>query len=498
MSRRSRRCPTSVLPQLEPLEARLMLSTTVNFTDAAGGDATAKLNGNGTLVVLDDAEGVRLQLTGTDRGSSLTVNGDGRVVLDGIVISGAMKSITGKTTDLRGNVTIAGAVGKVTLGDFLAGDQKTVTIGGTNAASTISLKLGRLVDVSITSGSPIKSLAVENWSDTTGDDIVTAPLLSKVSSKADFAGGARLSDEANKKELLSSLNIKGELSGTWHVDNGSGKVSAGTVGDTFSMNIIGPLKSLSTKGDFEGDLAATTIDKVQVNGAVRNGHILAGADLGADGRFGGTGANKDLFFQGQMKKASVKGGVFNSIIAVGLDPINGVFADGNDVVTGKNRSELTSLSVKGPADEGSLFAAGQFKKTVKVNGTKILPAGDPRFLTASTAPDNTPPVITATLLDFASTQDNIPVTNDPVIVGRVTDLGRITKFRVGIDDDESNDFENILKEIEANGTFELTRSMIEEVNDGPLTLGLHTVNFVAQDDDGNTTAVFPVRFILTA
>lgn len=482
----------------EALEPRLMLSATVSFLDAAGGEAVAKLSGNGEIIVLDDEAGVRLRLIGTDRGSSLTINGDGRVLLDGIETTGAMKAINGKDTDLTGDVTIAGTVDKLTLGDFIAGTQKTITIGGTNAASDVTLKVGRLVDVDIVSGSPIKSLSVEDWDDTATDDSITAPLLSKASSKADFAAGARLADEANAKELLSSLSVKGELSGTWHVDNGAGKISAGSVSDTFSMNIIGAIKSLSTKGDFEGDMAATSIDKLQVNGSVRNAHILAGADMGADGILGGGGANTDLFFQGEMKKASVKGGVFNSVIAVGLDPIDGVFADGDDVVTGKHRSEMGSLSIQGQADSLSLLAAGQFKKTVKVNGTKILPAGDPRFLLASSAPDNTAPVITAVLINVSSTIGGIPVTNDPIITGRVTDLGRITKFRVGIDDDELKDFENILKQINANGTFELPRSMIEGVNDGPLTLGEHTVNFVAEDDEGNTTAVFPVRFILTA
>ena len=117
-----------------------------------------------------------------------------------------------------------------------------------------------------------------------------------------------------------------------------------------------------------------------------------------------------------------------------------------------------------------------------------------RQMLASTDDDLDAPVITARLSNNTG-DPNDAVTSDPTIIGRVTDLGAINSFRVGIDDDELDDFAGIGNLIEANGTFELLRSRIEQINSGPLSAGAHTINFYARDDANNIAPIYTIAFV---
>ncbi|MCE9589858.1 MAG: hypothetical protein K8S99_04980 [Planctomycetes bacterium] len=492
-----RRTPNAPTPCLEALEPRALLSAPpVTFTDAHGTAVTVKLTGNGAINLVPVGNDFSIQLTGTDQGSSLKITGkggDGRVRLVDISTDGAMKSISGSKTDLVNDLTVGGNIRTLTLGDLLAGTEHTLSIGGTAAAKSSTITLGRVTDLTLTSGAPVKTLKVTDWDDTGSDDHITAPVLQSVSSKEDFAAGATLSDPNYTKALLGALSVKGALSGTWSIDSDTGNLSAGSVSDGFSMSAAGLIKKVTIKGAFSGVMAGTDIGAVSIGGDVTDARLLAGADLGDDAKLGGAGDNTDLFFAGTLKSLSIKGQVFGSVFGVGLDPVNGTFNDGDDIVTGKSRSTAGTISVKGAANGTSLFAAGLFKKKVTVTGTRIEPAGDPRFLLASIDPDDTPPVIVAQLKNDTGT-DGDGTTSDPTMIGRVTDLGTITSLRLGIDDDELTDFDSILSLLEPNGTFELLRSRIEQVNGGPLTAGEHTLNFIAKDDAGNSSAFYAVTF----
>jgi len=109
-------------------------------------------------------------------------------------------------------------------------------------------------------------------------------------------------------------------------------------------------------------------------------------------------------------------------------------------------------------------------------------------------------VIAATLKNDTGTPGD-SITNDPTIIGRVTDLGRVTRLRYTIDfdvnSDEAPEYSNILSLLEANGTFELSGAAIEQFNGGPLAPGVHTISFVAEDDSTpakNISSFFTVTF----
>lgn len=488
--------PTFVPSRLETLEDRILFAAApITFVDGDGTNVRITLAGNGAMMLVDGD----LTVTGADQGTRLNITtkgGDGRTTLGSISVSGAVKSITAKKTDFTGDISILGSVRTLTLGDFLAGSQHQMTIGGTAAAPPAKINLGRVNDLSIDSDTPIASLAVIDWDDAGDDDEIEAPQLKKATSKEDFAPGGEIVGDDDGEGYLGKVTVKGMLAGSWYVDGNAAGVTAGGTAAGFRMNVLGKLNKLTTTnaGDFRGVVAAYDIGSVSIAGDVIDAVILAGADLGEDIELGGSGEDADLFFSGVFSKLTVKGTVTNSTFGAGLDPANGVLGDGDDFITGKNASSFNAMNIRGVADADTRFAAGRFGGRPKVGGTTIDPNGDPRFLLASLTPDNTPPVITADLENDTGTPDD-NITGDPTIVGRVIDLGRVQTFRFGVDDDELNDFVSIRGLIESDGTFELSRAAIEKANKGPLTPGAHTINFLAQDEIGNTAAIFTVAFV---
>ena len=479
--------------RLEPLEDRnLLAAAPITFVDGDGTTVNISLAGNGAMVL----NGVDLEITGADQGTKLTITnkgGDGRTTLGSINVSGAIKSITAKTTDFTGDISILGSVKTLNLGSFLAGNEHVLTIGGNANASPATFTFLRVVDLSIDSATPIAALNITDWDDTNGDDLIETPELKKVSSKEDFApSGIIISDEEGEA-YLGKITVKNLLSGTWYVDGNAAGIATGSTLNTFKMNVLGKMSTLTVDDDFSGTIAAYNIGSVTIRGDVVDALILAGADLGTDMALGGSDDEADLFFSGDFSKLYVKGSVTTSTFGAGLDPVNNIIGDGDDFVIGKKNSSFSSIQVVGLADAQTRFAAGKFGKP-KIGGTSLDPNGDPRFILASTVLDETPPVIFAELrTNTGDPNDNI--TSDATIVGRVLDLGSVKTFKFGVDDDELSDFSSIVKLIEPDGTFELLRSAIEKVNKGPLSVGAHTINFLAIDEVGNTAAIFSVAFV---
>ena len=153
-----------------------------------------------------------------------------------------------------------------------------------------------------------------------------------------------------------SLAVKnGDLAGTFCV--------AGSVGKLVLGDVTGSICSA-------GGIGSVTV--ASLNGA----KLLAGANLGADGEFGGTGASADTYGAAQIGKIKVGGQIVGSTVGAGLDPVDATFLDEDDRVVGGTASLIRSITAKG-ADESSRFLAGSFGK-VKL-GAKVTPTVDARF-----------------------------------------------------------------------------------------------------------------------
>ncbi len=133
--------------------------------------------------------------------------------------------------------------------------------------------------------------------------------------------------------------------------------SADLAGSLFASGTIGTVEL----GQVTGTIAAAggairALSVASLSGA----HILSGANLGSDGRLGGSGSKVDGFAGGSIGALRVSGDVSASVVGAGLNPVDGLFVNGNDLVIGGTASSIRTILVRGSVDGSSRFAAGAF------------------------------------------------------------------------------------------------------------------------------------------
>ncbi|HEX8913088.1 MAG TPA: hypothetical protein VF796_12060, partial [Humisphaera sp.] len=333
----------------------------VGTTTAGGGQtAVAALHTDGTL---DDRFGTGGKFTiapgVTDPGRALHI---GDLVLrafaavgaggNGLVVgtsSGAANAVASSGLQ-RLNVPGSGLLGRFGVGavpggksrklKFVDADGTTVTVSVKGGGSGQAFYDGSNVDVVLTGTTPKTSVSV----------------------KTSRAGDGRLTLRNVRADgPLKAFSAKtADLSGTFWAGGDVGSVTFGSVTGTVAAS--GSIGTFATNGD--------------VNGA----EILAGANLGNDFKLGGTAQAADAYAAASIRKISVKGAVTGSIFGAGLNRVNNVFLDNDDVVEGGAASQILSISAKRGVDTGSRFVAGSFGGTAKIPQRVLTSPTDPRFV----------------------------------------------------------------------------------------------------------------------
>jgi len=203
---------------------------------------------------------------------TITTQG-GPTVADRVDILAPMNSFTAKTLNVFGDLN-ADSLKKLTLGDTHISE---FTIGApAKPNDTLTVILGRVNGLGLTSDTPIKSLTVVDWLETDGPDMVTAPWLGKLTSKGDkkrgiagdFEGGLTLSGVNAKKATLGSAKIAGDFHrADWDITGNMGKLTVVGTADDVTVR--------TTK-----DMAGITL------GAADGADFLAGIAAGAVRRAG--------------------------------------------------------------------------------------------------------------------------------------------------------------------------------------------------------------------
>jgi Bacterial Ig-like domain (group 3)/FG-GAP-like repeat len=319
-----------------------------------GTKVTYRLSGPGTGTISSSNGAVSLSLSGTSSASNLTVTavgGAGSETLTGITADAAMRGIIAAKVNLLGNLSIAGSVGQILLGNVTNG---TLTLGGSSA---VKLTAATVTSSSIQSSAPFSSLTVGNWTDpniTPGE--ISSPWIGTLTSKAGFRADLDLSGVGAPGAVsLKSARIAGDL---------------GSV----QWSIGGSATSITVGGNFTGDLGAGSISTLSIKGSMSASDILAGTGFGADGKLGG---GDDTYAGGSIKSVHIGGAVDSSLIAAGLDPIDSVYLNGNDVLIGG--SDIGSLTVGGALSSDSHVLATTVPTKAKIDGVSVTTAGDPRF-----------------------------------------------------------------------------------------------------------------------
>lgn len=385
---------------------RLVESGDVNFilTDTSltglGTDVLANFpqanlaGGAGNNVINAAAFSGRVTLAGGAGNDTLTggasddslVGGPGNDRLNGG--GGTNTLITKAGTDtligLAGTATVSGGLAPITMGTPAA--PRTITIGA--SATPVILKFGRVTDVNIISEAAIQSLTAIDWLN--GDattDLISAPSLGVLSitgsaslgSRGDFKADLKLGGAPGGAPVLGTATIKGALArGTWTVGGKAGAVTAGSTAANWSASFAGAVTSFTTLGDSAGTLAAASFGTVTIKHDLR-GTILAGTNLGADGRLGGSGAAADVFAAGSITRLAILHDALAATVGAGVDPVDGLYHNSNDAVIGAATSAIKTVTIGGSASLDSYFRAGAFPGLVRIGGVRINPSNDPRF-----------------------------------------------------------------------------------------------------------------------
>ncbi len=353
----------------------------LTFVDGNSTKSTFSLSGPGMGDVTFNGDGhPSIVLSGTTLSSKLTVGATGGTkvgFVDDITVNGPLGTVNAAKVQLVGNVTIAGDAKSIVLaGTFDDGAQHVLTVGG---ATPVELKLGNVTNTSITSTAPLKTLAANLWVDNdVTADVITSPWIGSAAIKGNFAGNLALSGAGAPAGLsLKSFAATGELTGTsWQITGDVGTIRTKSfVASSWVANISGALKSLTTKGQFSGTIAAANVGTLAIGLDANGSRVLVGTSFGPNGVEGG---GDDTRAPGVLTKLTIGGAAIDAYFAAGLNPIDGPTPDPSDILL--EGGELGSILIKGPADLASKFVAATLPEKVKIDGQTIIPAEDPRFV----------------------------------------------------------------------------------------------------------------------
>ncbi len=219
------------------------------YTDADGGTVVISLKGPGTGIVEfaadSPADAAVVTLNGTTAASALSVKGD--TSFGKLVVNGGLKSVSGKTLDFAGDVTVTGGLPKVQIRSAF---NSTITIGQT---APLSLTLGGATDVSLAVTGDVKSIKVGTWADADETpDRIAATNVASLTAKGDFSA-----------DIAAGTIGKLSVSGAIHGSEIRGTVNVGTVSAAALRNSIvfagirADVSVLpSATGDFSNGVAA--------------------------------------------------------------------------------------------------------------------------------------------------------------------------------------------------------------------------------------------------
>ena len=381
-----------------------------SFTDSDGDVYTVKLIGPGTAVVkLDDPDGdtrgpiASISLHGTDTTSSLLIAvtriGDGRVTIGRISSTNSLGGIVAPQCDLgAGGIQLAG-LRSLRIGDVAAGS--AILLPAAQDARTLSVTARNVGAMQLTAPSSTLTLTAQS---VTGGAKFSANKIAAFK----VTDGDCAADIATPRKFV-SLSVKG--------GNFAGHIVAYMIG-TISVTTD---RTGRGGGIANGTITAGSIGTLLVDRDLSNSLILAGANLGADGALGGTGADADTFAAGRLGTVIIRGNMVNSIIGAGITPVDGKFKDSTDSTVGGALSPLTAFTVKGQIDNQSIVGAGRLPQFVSVNLARIKPRDDSHFISRAFSPNEPVTLITSAdaTIGYATIQlaRAAAVSGDTIMVG---------------------------------------------------------------------------------
>ena len=327
---------------------------------------------------------------------------------------GGVRSLTLRD-DLNGSIVIPQGADALTVrGDL---DDADLVLGESQTRPSVTLRLGEVLNSSLSVGTPVATLRAESWQDRSGvRSAIQAPSIRSLNitgsrdTAGDFGPSVRLTGTTTIGPfVLAGANIKGDvLASSWTLagDLGNLNIRGDTVNWSIdvignarlvkvdamfnsAVEITGSLNKLSTREWIDGALSAASVRVIDVRGGGGyDGDLNAFVELGADGRGVSTDRlrvrgdlrDSDISLQGSLRGLSIKGDVersnlsafsmpkmrFNSVVDSEI-----VYRSGsNDLVA----DEWIGGRVEGPSLRG-VRIAGDFRADLLADNVALLRVG---------------------------------------------------------------------------------------------------------------------------
>lgn len=350
---------------------------TVTLPD--GVTVTFRMDGPGTGELVRDIDGRTFIVTSrTTTRSVVVVDVKDRkktTTIGGLLTNGPIQGLRGEKVIVEGLIDVVSGISDIKIAGMR---NTTITIEGFGGG--VNLHLGNVVNSTVTVNSMIvQNLNVGSWLDTdAAPDFIRAPIIESIGATGNFQPGVEASFRGSDGLSLRRARIQGQLSGKWVMPFGAGVIDIGTVTAQFRASIGGTVDIFRVKGDFRGLLAAREFNKIEIIGNVAGATILAGVTLGNDTLLGGTGGDRDSVFAGRIRNLDVRGTVVNSLFAAGLNSIDGLLLNGNDVFASLS-SSIDKVTLR-RGMEGTRIVAPNLPQKARVGARDIVTTNDARFV----------------------------------------------------------------------------------------------------------------------
>ena len=274
-----------------------------------------------------------------------------------------------------------------------------------------------------------------------------------------------------------------------HVFGALASFTAGTTDLTGTLAIDGPVNipgltpGTITLGSIQGGtVAVPLVEALTILGSTTNAKLYIGTTFGQDGQPGGTGANADTYGAGKIGLFTVSGAMSGTSVRVGINPVDGVYGNGNDrLIGGTNSSMGGIIIIGGSLSADTRFIAGRFPTQYLLGLTLKPTAGDFHFISNFSGP-----ALNAALQQDTGSSATDTLTNNPAITGSVTDPQGIATFVAGFG---ATPTVNVLSDRQPNGSFTFTQARLEQINGAPLVDGPYSLKLAATDSAGNSTQI---------
>jgi|GEM_PF-187621 len=454
-----------------------------------GGQATFTLKGRGLGSVSYSNNQFQVSLSGTDAKSKFIMRVDSKygttATLGALHSDTDLSSIEVKGVALQGQIDINGKLAKLVLGDVTS--PSSITVNG--VGKKLDIQAGNIQDLVLQSHTPIGKLLTNRWLDTDAmADKVIAPSIDKLLVRGDFDADLVLNAAGAGGDALHSANIIGEVSGHWNIQGEAGKLILGKTASAFRAAFTDAVSTLQVTGNASGSFSMPSLRLLTVGGNLEQAEFAIGVNLGADGAWGGVDANADQFGKGELTKLVVRGSLQDSQIWVGVNPVDGIYDNGNDQLLDPAQSFIKTMSVGGPLLGRTRIIAGAFPLKVRLNGKSIKSDAVPELLTHPA--DDVDPVLTAALANDTGSDSSDRLTNDANFSGLVSDLGGLVSLKGALDSADPAAFTDISGAVDNNGNIVLTPAQLAELAPNNTLLdGNHTLHLLATDLAGNSASL---------